>query len=81
MMARRFDSNFTMGDACKDIVNVQQMARETGASLPVVNAMIENYRAAMDAGLGDEPKSAILKNFEKALGVEFSRPGKKRKQP
>ena len=79
MMARRFDSDFAMGDAYKDIVNVQQMARETGASLPVVNAMIESYRAAMDAGLGDEPKSAILKIYEKALGVEFSGPGKKLK--
>jgi 3-hydroxyisobutyrate dehydrogenase-like beta-hydroxyacid dehydrogenase len=81
MMARRFDSDFAMGDAYKDIVNVQQMARETGASLPLVDAMTESYRAALDAGLGDEPKSAILKIYEKALGVEFSAPGKKPKQP
>lgn len=81
MMERRFDSDFSMRAAYKDIVNVEQMARETGASLPVVNAMIESYRAAMDAGFGDEPKSAILKVYENALGVEFSAPGKKQKQP
>jgi 3-hydroxyisobutyrate dehydrogenase-like beta-hydroxyacid dehydrogenase len=71
MMARKFDSDFAMQDAYKDIVNIQRMAVETGAMLPVVNAMIASYQAAIAAGFGSEPKSAMLKIYENAIGVEF----------
>ena len=71
MAERTFDFDFTMKDAYKDIVNVQKMGIETQASLPVVNAMIASYQAAMAAGYANEPKSAMLKVYEKALGVEF----------
>jgi 3-hydroxyisobutyrate dehydrogenase-like beta-hydroxyacid dehydrogenase len=71
MMERRFDTDFAMGDAYKDIVNVQRMGVETRALLPVVNAMIASYQATMAAGHAAEPKSAILKMYEKVLDVEF----------
>ncbi|MGH1479513.1 MAG: NAD(P)-dependent oxidoreductase [Geminicoccales bacterium] len=71
MLEGRFDTDFSMQSAYKDIVNVQRMAIETRASLPVVNAMISSYQAAIAAGLGDEPKSAMLKVYEDALGVQF----------
>jgi 3-hydroxyisobutyrate dehydrogenase-like beta-hydroxyacid dehydrogenase len=77
MLDGRFDTDFAMQDAYKDIVNVQRMGAETGASLPVVDAMITSYRAAMDAGFGAEPKSAMLKVYENALGVRFRRSGAK----
>ena len=41
---------------------------------PVVNAMIASYQAAIAEGFGDEPKSAILKVYERALGVQFTKP-------
>jgi hypothetical protein len=44
---------------------------ETGASLPLVNAMIASYQAAIAAGYGDKPKSAMLKMTKKVLDVEF----------
>ena len=72
MMARQFDKDFTMDDAYKDIVNVQRMGVETRASLPVVNAMISTYQTAIADGHGNEPKSAMIKVYEKALGVTFS---------
>lgn len=75
MAERKFDFDFTLKDAYKDIVNVQKMGIETRASLPVVNAMIASYQAAIAAGYGDEPKSAMLKVTEKALGVEFRKKG------
>lgn len=74
MLQGRFDTDFSMRAAYKDIVNVQQMGIETTASLPVVNAMIASYQAAMAAGFGDEPKSAMLKVYENALGVRFRDP-------
>ena len=72
MLERQFVKDFAMEDAYKDIVNVQRMGIETRANLPVVNAMISSYQAAINAGFGGEPKSAMLKVYEKALGVEFS---------
>ena len=74
MMERRFDTDFEMKDAYKDIVNVQRMAVETKAMTPVVNAMIASYQAAIAEGFGDEPKSAMLKVYERALGVQFTKP-------
>ena len=63
-----------MQDAYKDIVNVQRMGIETRASLPVVNAMIASYQSALAAGFGAQPKSAMLKVYERALDVQFRRP-------
>lgn len=81
MLERRFDTDFAMQDAYKDIVNIQRMGIETRASLPVVNAMVSSYQAAMAAGYGAEPKSAMLKVYEQALGVQFSSAGGAEKQP
>ena len=75
MIERKFDFDFTLSDAYKDIVNVQKMGIETRALLPVVNAMIASYQAAIADGHGDLPKSAMLKVYEKALGVEFKKKG------
>ncbi|MBO6521869.1 MAG: NAD(P)-dependent oxidoreductase [Rhodospirillales bacterium] len=71
MLEAKFDTDFTLSAAYKDIVNVERMAEETGAALPVVDAMIGSYKAAIEAGYGDEPKSAMLKVYEEALGVAF----------
>ena len=49
----------------------EAMAEEISAELPVVKAMTRSYDAAIAAGFGDEPKSAMLKIYEQALGVEF----------
>jgi 3-hydroxyisobutyrate dehydrogenase-like beta-hydroxyacid dehydrogenase len=73
MLEGRFDSDYAMQDAYKDIVNVRQMAAEKNARLPVVEAMVASYEAAMDAGFGAQPKSAMLKVYEEALGVRFRR--------
>ncbi len=73
MQERQFHTDFAMQDAFKDIVNVQRMRDETGASTPLVDAMVESYQAALDAGYGREPKSAMLKVYEEKLGVTFSK--------
>ena len=75
MLERRFDTDFALQDAYKDIVNVQDMAGDAGAQLPVVNAMIASYEAAIAAGYGAEPKSAMLKVYEEALGTEYRKSG------
>jgi len=72
MLARQFDNDFPMEDAYKDILNVQQLAIEKRAMTPLVNAMTSSYQNAIAAGFGRQPKSAIIKVYEKALGTEFS---------
>ena len=72
MLARKFDNDFAMEDAYKDILNVQRIAVETNALTPLVNAMTSSYQTAISAGLGREPKSAIIKIYEQVLSTEFS---------
>ena len=71
MMAREFEGDFPLAGAYKDILNMQKIATEKQALTPLMNAMISSYQNALADGLGDEPKSAIIKIYEKVLGVEF----------
>ena len=59
ILARQFDGDFSMQAAYKDIVNIQQIAAQFQASMPIVDAMVSTYQAAMDMGFGEQPKSAI----------------------
>ena len=72
MLARQFDNDFAMEDAYKDILNIQRVAVEKQAMTPLVSAMISSYQIAIAEGLGREPKSAIIKVYEKVLGHRFS---------
>ena len=70
----RFDGDFSLRAAFKDIVNVQEVAARLEASLPVVDAMVSTYQAAIDQGFGEESKSAMVKVYEDRLGQEVRRP-------
>ena len=73
MLAREFEGDFPLAGAYKDILNMQKVATEKQALTPLMNAMISSYQNALADGLGDEPKSAIIKLYEKVLGIEFKR--------
>ena len=73
MLARKFEGDFPLAGAYKDILNMQKVATEKQALTPLMSAMISSYQNALADGLGDEPKSAIIKIYEKVLGVEFKR--------
>ena len=73
MLAREFEGDFSLAGAYKDILNMQKVATEKQALTPLMSAMISSYQNALADGLGDEPKSAIIKIYEKVLGVEFKR--------
>ena len=70
ILERRFDGDFSLQAAYKDIVNIQEAAAELDASLPLVEAMVSAYRAAIEMGFGDEPKSAIVKVYEARMHQE-----------
>ncbi len=73
ILERRFDGDFSLQGAYKDIVNIEEVAARFDASLPVVNAMVATYRAALDMGLGELPKSAMIKVYEARLDQEVRR--------
>ncbi len=70
ILERRFEGDFPLRAAYKDIVNIQEAAEALEASLPLVEAMASTYRAALEMGLGDEPKSAMIKVYEERLGQQ-----------
>jgi len=74
ILERRFDGDFSMQAAYKDIVNIQEVAARFQASMPIVDAMVSTYRAAMEMGFSDEPKSAMVKVYEKHLDQEVCLP-------
>ena len=67
ILERQFDGDFSLQAAYKDIVNIQDLATRFGASTPVVDAMVSTYQAAIDMGFGAEPKSAMVKVYERQL--------------
>ena len=69
----RFDGDFSLQGAYKDIVNIEEVAAHFDASLPVVSAMVATYRAALDMGLGELSKSAMVKVYEHRLDQEVRR--------
>ncbi len=69
MLNDTFTGDFTMASAIKDLHNMQHMESDTNAVMPLTNAMIQIYKKAIDAGFGDESKSAMLKLYEERLGV------------
>jgi len=70
ILERKFDGDFSLQAAYKDIVNVQELAVRFEASTPVVDAMVSTYQAAIDMGFGAEPKSAMVKVYEQQLDHE-----------
>jgi 3-hydroxyisobutyrate dehydrogenase-like beta-hydroxyacid dehydrogenase len=74
ILERKFDSDFSMEAAYKDIVNIQEIADRYQASIPIVDAMVSIYQAAIDMGFGEQPKSAMVKVYEKRLGQEVCLP-------
>jgi 3-hydroxyisobutyrate dehydrogenase-like beta-hydroxyacid dehydrogenase len=74
ILKREFDGDFSLRAAFKDIVNVQEVAADLGASLPVVEAMVDTYQTAIDRGFGDQAKSAMIKVYEERLGLTVTLP-------
>jgi 3-hydroxyisobutyrate dehydrogenase-like beta-hydroxyacid dehydrogenase len=71
MLEGRFEGDFSMAQAWKDIVNVQEIAVRHGAMTPLTAAMTAIYQTAIAQGHGGEPKSAMIKVYEQVLGAAF----------
>jgi 3-hydroxyisobutyrate dehydrogenase-like beta-hydroxyacid dehydrogenase len=67
----RFDQGYPLKAAYKDMVSAAEISVREGIPLPLVHAATTTYQMALAQGLGDQDKGAMIKVFEKILGVEF----------
>ncbi len=65
-----FGPGYPLEDAYKDMVHAAEISSAHRIPLPVTAACMMTYQMALDQGLGRENKGAMIKVWEKALGVE-----------
>ncbi|MBW1943418.1 MAG: NAD(P)-dependent oxidoreductase [Deltaproteobacteria bacterium] len=70
VLKRKFSTGFPMGIAFKDMAAVIEKADEQKVPLPVASAAMQTYKMALAQGLGEESKGAMVKVWEKIMGVE-----------
>lgn len=64
MVKGEFPPGFKMALHLKDLLICQHMAEDAGGKLPLVSKTIEDYRALIDAGHGDEDISALYRQLK-----------------
>jgi len=66
-----FDKGYPLKHAYKDMVSAAEISAQEKIPLPMVQAATTTYQMALAEGLGDQGKGAMIKVFERILGVEF----------
>lgn len=70
-----FEEGYPLKHAYKDMVSAAEICAYEQIPLPVVHAATTTYQMALAEGFGDEGKGAMIKVFERLLGVEFRKRG------
>jgi 3-hydroxyisobutyrate dehydrogenase-like beta-hydroxyacid dehydrogenase len=65
-----FGPGYPLKDAYKDMVHAVEISSAHRIPLPVTAATMATYQMALDQGLGRENKGAMIKVWEKVLGVQ-----------
>ena len=65
-----FGPGYPLEDAYKDMVHAVEISSAHRIPLPVTSATMATYQMALDQGLGKENKGAMIKVWERVLGVE-----------
>lgn len=71
MLAGRFTGTYSLEKAFKDMRHLEAAAERLDVRLPLYDAALNTYTRALKAGWGCEDKGAMIKVYEKALGVLF----------
>jgi 3-hydroxyisobutyrate dehydrogenase-like beta-hydroxyacid dehydrogenase len=69
-----FTHAYSLENAYKDMAGGLGISAAHRIPLPVVQAATATYQTALRSGLGDEDKGAMIKPFERLLGVRFRKP-------
>jgi len=73
ILANDFKTGYPLIKAYKDMVSAAEISSYEKIPLPVFSAAMHTYQLALAEGLGDEDKGAMIKVWEKVLGVEVRR--------
>jgi 3-hydroxyisobutyrate dehydrogenase-like beta-hydroxyacid dehydrogenase len=71
MLEDCFDHSYSLNNAYKDMANAAEISAHYKIPLPMVHTALTTYQKALSLGLGQEDKGAMIKVFEKKLGVAF----------
>ncbi|MES2183383.1 MAG: NAD(P)-dependent oxidoreductase [Pseudomonadota bacterium] len=71
MLDNHFADGYPMQHAYKDLVSGAELSARMGIPLPVLAAATTTYQTALLHGHGASDKGAMVKVFEKLLGVQF----------
>ncbi len=67
----RFDQGYPLKNAYKDMISAAEICAHQKIPLPLVQAATTTYQMALADGHGEEGKGAMIKVFERILGVKF----------
>lgn len=69
----RFDGGFSLDKAYKDMVSMSEVSCRYEAPLPTFHGTMQTYQLALQKGLGEQYKGAMVRFYEEMLGVECRR--------
>jgi 3-hydroxyisobutyrate dehydrogenase-like beta-hydroxyacid dehydrogenase len=72
----RFDQGYPLKNAYKDMISAAEICAYQKIPLPLVQAATTTYQMALADGHGEEGKGAMIKVFERILGVKFRKENK-----
>ncbi len=70
ILENNFKPGYPLASAYKDMESAAEVSSQMRIPLPVFAAAMQTYQMALIQGLGKENKGAMIKVWEKALGVE-----------
>jgi 3-hydroxyisobutyrate dehydrogenase-like beta-hydroxyacid dehydrogenase len=70
ILENNFKPGYPLNKAYKDMVSAAEISSRKQIPLPVLAAAMQTYQMALAQGLGNENKGAMIKVWEKILGVE-----------
>jgi 3-hydroxyisobutyrate dehydrogenase-like beta-hydroxyacid dehydrogenase len=70
ILQNNFKPGYPLSKAYKDMVSAAEISSKEKIPLPVFSAAMQTYQMALAQGLGNENKGAMIKVWEKVLGVE-----------
>ena len=69
ILKRNFEPGYPLANAYKDMANLMKMSAQYQIPLPVTSATMHTYQMALALGHGADNKGAMIKVWEKMLGV------------
>jgi 3-hydroxyisobutyrate dehydrogenase-like beta-hydroxyacid dehydrogenase len=75
ILDNNFEQGYSLGEAYKDMVSAAEISAQESIPLPVFFAALQTYQMSLNQGLEHENKGAMIKVWEKELGIRVRRKG------